>query len=313
MRVSLEHGLPALTAATAVTTIFSCYALARTNGDVPDWLHIVQISLLGCTGAERRVFQVGFVSTALLLACCIVLYVERALPRFERWLRCEIAAAAVLAIVGAAGLGLLGAVPLQRDCVACMLGGAEIQRESFVHGFGALVFFTSSWLHGLVSIHAYGRSPRHRASARLARARTLRLVFVSAPVLALPVQMAGAQLGSPRARMQVGAGHQWLAIGCMLGMYLSYADDLSHFAQRAAPRGDAERLSDADEGGGAPSDDDGWLATSGSALSERRIGVCTLPAPTEAGKLHAGAALSPRTLAGARAAASAAAGKAASR
>jgi hypothetical protein len=223
--------LPALTAVTAMTTIVTCYALARSNGDLPSWLVVAQISLLGCKGSARAVFQFGFVTTALLLCACILVYLDSAVPRFEPWLRCELSAAAVLALVGAAGLALLGAVPLQEDCVACLLGEAPLRRESVVHSMGATIFFTASWLHGLLSVHAYGRSPRHRAAPNLQRARMLRIVFVAMPILAMPVTLVIASMcpQTERERMQAGAGHQWVSILSMLGMYLTYSQDMSVF------------------------------------------------------------------------------------
>jgi len=45
---ALELALPVATAFAALATIITCYGLARSNGDLPEYLHIVQISLLAC-------------------------------------------------------------------------------------------------------------------------------------------------------------------------------------------------------------------------------------------------------------------------
>jgi len=273
---ALELALPVATAFAALATIITCYGLARSNGDLPEYLHIVQISLLGCRGPERAVFSAGFVLTALLLASSIVLYLDRALPRFEAWLRAELSAAAVLALVGAFGLGLLGAVPLQRDCIDCIMGVATLQQESIVHGYGALTFFSASWLHGIVAIHVYGRSPRHRRSRRLARVRALRIILVALPIVSIPFAWLGGRLlqGAPVMRMQVGALHQWLTISSMLGMYLSYVVDLLVFRGRGGSAG-AEDLVDEDEA--SSSEDGDWLRSFSLPALDRLVKAHTEP------------------------------------
>lgn len=254
------RALPALAAATPLLTIAVCYALARANGDLPAWLRVPQISLLGCSGPERTAFSCGFVASALLLVACVALYLGRALPRFEPWLRWEVRAAAVLVLLGACGLALLGAVPLQRDCIACLLGRAALRRESLVHSAGATLFFTCSWLHGLVAVHAYGRSPRNSACAQLGRARALRAACVALPAVGMPVAAFGAAgAPSPAVRLQIGAAHQWLAASCLLALYLSYCVDIVHFESEARlldVDGAGERLGlgggEAEAGGGGP-------------------------------------------------------------
>lgn len=217
--------LPVLTAVAALTTIVVCYGLASSSGHLPRELGpVVQISLLGCTGVERKVFRAGFVTTAALLAACIAMYLRAALARFETRMHCQLIASAAFALVGALGLGIVGAVPLQTDCIDVVRGKAAIGTDSLVHECGAAAFFTASWVHGLVSIHAYGRL--RRLSSRLARARRLRVACVVAPFAALVVGMAIAGSLSPLAQVQLGAAHQWISVLAMLAMYLTYVDDM---------------------------------------------------------------------------------------
>lgn len=140
---------------------------------------------------------------------------------------------------------------------------------------------------------------------------------------------------TPKVRMQVGAAHQWVAIGSMLGLFLSYTDDMLHFKQEASERAAVraeEHLTEAASGSG-PSEDGEWLEASDRTPPARLAHAddgreytlvspppnIALPAGSSGGSVHCaaspavagtGSGLSPRF---AQAAAAAASAKAARR
>lgn len=235
------YTLPAATAVAAVATISACGIVTKARGDLPDWLFAPQISLVGCTGPQRIIFQVGLGLTASLLALNIATYVRAALPRFEQRLRWEVKAAAGLAFAGALGLAILGIIPLQRDCVALLEGRAPVRLDSMVHQAGASLFFLASWFHGIVSAHAYGRSLAGRVhEPAIVFVRRVRLGLVALPIVGLAALIPAVMLvPDSHARMQMGAGHQWLSVAAMIGLYLTYAVDIEVFTRQAPGSDDA--------------------------------------------------------------------------
>jgi len=265
------HALPTATAVVAMTTMAICAITTMLRGDLPPWLVAPQISFLGCTGPERIVFQVGFGLTAVLLAANIATYVRAALPRFEQRLHTELKVAAGLAFAAAIGLGILGVVPLQRDCVALLEGRAPLLTESIVHQGAASLFFLASWVHGAVSIRLYRRSLATRVNeVAVVTACRWRMLLLALPIIGLAALIPAAlAVSNDRVRMQMGAGHQWLSVAAMIGLYYTYAVDIGAFT-RYGPGSDTAGSACASSGGSGSSPRTGLDGAASDGVAQPR-------------------------------------------
>lgn len=158
------------------------------------------------------------------------MFAHLALPTFdEERPRCELKTAIVLALVSALGLAIVGAIPLQSNCVDVLEGRAQLTLDSGVHQGAASVFFLSSWAHGAVSLRAYGHSHHPRLKLPpIQRACFLRKVTLIIPISALVVLVfvSIALQGHPGGLLALGAVHQWLSVACMVALFLTYSVDM---------------------------------------------------------------------------------------
>lgn len=233
---TLENLAPpffAVTVCSALSTISVCAALARIHKDLPAWMYLPQISLLGCRPPARYCFQVGMMTTAIFAAASMAIYGIVALrvfaPPGRGWLRCGLA----LAEVGLGGLFVVGLFPVQENCMDMVAGTAGLARQTIVHGTGATTFFFGTWLHGIVTLRAY----RMPGAPSVVHTPTMRALFrtrqacLASPFAAMVLQLIISPLLSERRlRYQVGAIQQWIAIGSMLGLLVTLLVDTRVFA-----------------------------------------------------------------------------------
>uniref|UniRef100_A0A0G4HY44 CWH43-like N-terminal domain-containing protein n=1 Tax=Chromera velia CCMP2878 TaxID=1169474 RepID=A0A0G4HY44_9ALVE len=145
------HWIPLVVTTVPSLFMFLSFCLAKYNNHIPSWAWSPTVSLTGLQEPERSIYQLGFVMSFVsfwLMIAQLAWFLPRiAQTTFER---CLAFGAIVSVILANFGFLIQTLTPLQEDVLLVKYFGEEPTTQSLIHFFGAVAFFTFSWIHGIL-------------------------------------------------------------------------------------------------------------------------------------------------------------------
>ena len=145
---NMQTAVPLVGSACGSATILLVYFLTWNAGHLPNGVATPPISLLGCNSPEREAYQIGFTLTGLLLLQSVRAWRTTFYPRLKEknnwFLPFLMLVGSYMAVFGVIGQGV---VTLEENMLANLKQGQKMARQSILHQFLALVFFSGAAMH----------------------------------------------------------------------------------------------------------------------------------------------------------------------
>lgn len=226
---------------TGTITIISCYYYTVIiNKDVPSWLYIPVISLLGCKNEEQLIYQIGFTITGLLtilnyytFSYTILKYINNTKELNE--IKYKLHISLLFIAFGVIGQGI---ITMESDAINYITKSAEENPEkinwkpgmqSIIHQLLAMVFFMASMYHGFTSIQLYFNDKINgKYISKLKYSKYYKILLLAFPFIFQFISFIYHPISTGNKSqddLNIAGITQWLTVFCYLFFFASYSFD----------------------------------------------------------------------------------------